>query len=91
MAQDTFFLLILYNLKNIGGGHMPPCPPPSAVPVETIGDAPKRPDTTTWKQALRTIEARIVQKLKNNETRPKFTGSYKKYLVSKKVAVLCSN
>ena len=26
----------------------------------------------------RTIEAIIVQKLKNNETRPKFTGSYKK-------------
>ena len=24
----------------------------------------------------RTIEAQIVQKLKNNETRPKFTGSY---------------
>ena len=26
----------------------------------------------------RTIEAQIVQKLKNNEPRPKFTGSYKK-------------
>ena len=25
-----------------------------------------------------TIEAQIVQKLKNNEPRPKFTGSYKK-------------
>ena len=25
-----------------------------------------------------TIEAQIVQKLKNNEARPKFTGSYKK-------------
>ena len=28
--------------------------------------------------SLRTIEAQIVQKLKNNEARPKFTGSYKK-------------
>ena len=26
----------------------------------------------------RTIEAQIMQKLKNNEDRPKFTGSYKK-------------
>ena len=26
----------------------------------------------------RTIEAQIVQKLKNNEARPKFTASYKK-------------
>ena len=26
----------------------------------------------------RTIEAQIVQKVKNNEARPKFTGSYKK-------------
>ena len=25
---------------------------------------------------LRTIEAQIVQKRKNNEARPKFTGSY---------------
>ena len=30
------------------------------------------------KNSLRTIEAQIVQKLKNNEVRPKFTGSYKK-------------
>ena len=30
------------------------------------------------KKSLRTIEAQIVQKLKNNEARPKFTGSYKK-------------
>ena len=30
------------------------------------------------KNILRTIEAQIVQKLKNNEARPKFTGSYKK-------------
>ena len=29
------------------------------------------------KNSLRTIEAQIVQKLKNNEARPKFTGSYK--------------
>ena len=30
------------------------------------------------KNSLRTIEAQIVRKLKNNEARPKFTGSYKK-------------
>ena len=30
------------------------------------------------KNSVRTIEAQIVQKLKNNEARPKFTGSYKK-------------
>ena len=30
------------------------------------------------KNSLRTIEAQIVQKLKNNETRAKFTGPYKK-------------
>ena len=30
------------------------------------------------KNSLRTIEAQIAQKLKNNEARPKFTGSYKK-------------
>ena len=30
------------------------------------------------KNSLRTIEAQIEQKLKNNEARPKFTGSYKK-------------
>ena len=30
------------------------------------------------KNKLRTIEAQIVQKRKNNEARPKFTGSYKK-------------
>ena len=30
------------------------------------------------KNSLRTSEAQIVQKLKNNEARPKFTGSYKK-------------
>ena len=31
------------------------------------------------KNNLRTIEAQIVQKLKNNEARPKFTGSLIKY------------
>ena len=41
------------------------------------------------KNSLRTIEAQIVQKLKNNdnnEARPKFTGSYKKsvYSINKK-------
>ena len=30
------------------------------------------------KNSLRTIEAQIVQKRKNNEARPKFTCSYKK-------------
>ena len=30
------------------------------------------------KNSLRTTEAQIVQKGKNNEARPKFTGSYKK-------------
>ena len=30
------------------------------------------------KNNLRTGEAQIVRKFKNNETRPKFTGSYKK-------------
>ena len=30
------------------------------------------------KNSLRAIEAQIVQRLKNNEPRPKFTGSYKK-------------
>ena len=34
--------------------------------------------TFTNKNSLRTIEAQIVQKLKNNEARPKFTDSYKK-------------
>ena len=33
--------------------------------------------TFEHKNSLRTIEAQIVQKLKNNEARPKFTGSYK--------------
>ena len=30
------------------------------------------------KNSLRTIEAQIVQILKNNDNRPKFAGSYKK-------------
>ena len=34
--------------------------------------------TCKHKNSLRTIEAQIVQKLKNNEARPKFTGSYEK-------------
>ena len=33
------------------------------------------------KNNLRTVEAQIVQKLKNNEPRPKFTSSYKKKCV----------
>ena len=38
-----------------------------------------RMSTFKNKNSLRTIEAQIVQKLKNNEARPKFTGSsYKK-------------
>ena len=35
-------------------------------------------NTFKTKNSLRTIEAQIVQKLKNNEARPKFAGSYKK-------------
>ena len=38
------------------------------------------------KNSLRTIEAQIVQELKNNEARPKFTGSYEK----KKACILIS-
>ena len=34
--------------------------------------------TFEHKNSLRTIEAQIVQKLKSNEARPKFTGSHKK-------------
>ena len=34
--------------------------------------------TSKNKNCLRTIEAQTVQKLKNNEARSKFTGSYKK-------------
>ena len=41
--------------------------------------------TFEHKNSLRTIEAQIVQKLKNNEARPKFTGSYKK----KRVEIVC--
>ena len=32
--------------------------------------------TFEHKNSLRTIEAQLVQELKNNEARPKFTGSY---------------
>ena len=35
------------------------------------------------KNSLRTIEAQIVQKLKNNEARPKFTG----YNIKKKCVI----
>ena len=34
--------------------------------------------TFEHQNSLRTIEAQIVQKLKNNEARPNFTGSYEK-------------
>ena len=34
--------------------------------------------TFEHKNSLRATEAQIVQKLKNNEAHPKFTGSYKK-------------
>ena len=40
------------------------------------------------KNSLRAIEAQIVQKLKNNEARPKFTGSYKKKRVLTVYAIL---
>ena len=51
------------------------------------------------KNSLRTIEAQIVQKLKNNEVRSKFTGSYKKkacsffiyYLISFLPAMVAAN
>ena len=33
------------------------------------------------KNILKTIEAEISEKVKNNEARPKFTGSYKKMRV----------
>ena len=33
------------------------------------------------KNTLKTIEDEISKKIKNNEARPKFTGSYKKKLV----------
>ena len=33
------------------------------------------------KNSLRTIEAEISLKIKNNEARPKFAGSYKEQLV----------
>ena len=39
------------------------------------------------KNSLRIIETQIVQKLKNNEARPKFTCSYKKNLVAHLVSI----
>ena len=42
--------------------------------------------STKIKNKLRTFEAQIVQKLKNNEGWPKFTGSYKK----KRVTFICN-
>ena len=47
--------------------------------------------TSTFKNkdSLRTIEAQIVQKLKNNEARPKFTSSYKKKK-KRRVSFLCN-
>ena len=45
--------------------------------------------TFEHKNSLRTIEAQTVQKLKNNEARPKFTGSYKIKRV-KDLAILLS-
>ena len=44
--------------------------------------------TFEHKNSLRTIEAQIVQKVKNNEARPKCTGSYKKSVYIKTVAEL---
>ena len=41
------------------------------------------------KNSLRTIEAQIVQKLKNNEARPKFTGSYKKKACNSISSAVC--
>ena len=44
------------------------------------------------KNKLRTIEAQIVQKLKNNEAQPKFTGSYKKrHVVFTSLSQRCHN
>ena len=42
------------------------------------------------KNNLRTIEAQIVQKLKHNEARPKFTGSYNKS-VRTRIYIICWN
>ena len=43
------------------------------------------------KNSVRTIEAQIAQKLKNNEARPKFTGSYKKKKAGILQTVRCSS
>ena len=45
--------------------------------------------TFEHKNSLRSIEAQIVQKLKNNEARPKFTGSYKKKACTHSPKGLC--
>ena len=42
------------------------------------------------KNSLRTIEAQIVQKLKNNEARPKFTGSYIKKACTTILLIPCT-
>ena len=47
--------------------------------------------TFEHKNSSRTIEAQIVQKLKNNEARPKFTGSYKKKACSLAVVYRSQN
>ena len=40
------------------------------------------------KNSLRTIEAQIVQKFKNNEARPKCTGSYKKACIDTNITII---
>ena len=40
-----------------------------------------------FKNKLKTIEAQIVQKFKNNEPRPKLSGSYKKACISSSLDV----
>ena len=45
--------------------------------------------TFEHKNSLRTIEAQIMQKLKNNEAQPKFTGSYKKKRVWEETLAKC--
>ena len=44
-------------------------------------------DMLETRTIIRTIEAQIVQKLENNEARPKFTGSYKKSVYLKKIII----
>ena len=46
--------------------------------------------TFEHKNSLRIVEAQIAQKLKNNEARPKFTGSYKKkHVVDSMTTCVC--